>query len=257
MDGNCHIGLGDESIEVLIERTECFDWCEFVLFNPVRDEFADVILPVETVFDKVFCSWNLRWSFNSKNFVEFFKINHSDFVFIHDVEEFLKEWSSNLSDGLDSEDHVTETDHASTLWVAHLEKSNESQLLLHHSVSDLLAHFDNLGGWNVLCQVLGKEVMRSVELGCFQSLTIVLEELIRLDVHEASTKILNTNITVLIDIDIIGKFIECCSWSLLVDLHLKEVCEFLTGDEVGLRILQPSNKCIDGKIVGLKKEFDS
>jgi len=124
-------------------------------------------------------------------------------------------------------------------------------------VSEFLAHLDNLGGWNVNCQILWVEFVSSVELGCFQSLSIVLEESIRLDVDEAGTKILNSNITVLIDINVLGKVVEGISWSLFVYLHLKEVGEFLTGDEVGGRVLQPSDKSINRKIVGLEEELNT
>jgi len=257
LNGNCHVSLGDEAIEVLIERTECFNWGELVLLDPSLDEVADVFLPDETVFDEVFWSWNLGWCFNSKDFVEFFKINHSNFIFIHNIEEFLEKWGSNLGNGLDTKDHVTKTDHAGALWVAHLKECNISELLLHHGVSDFLAHLDNLGGWNVNCQILWVEFVSSVELGCFQSLSIVLEESIRLDVDEAGTKILNSNITVLIDINVLGKVVEGISWSLFVYLHLKEVGEFLTGDEVGGRVLQPSDKSINRKIVGLEEELNT
>jgi hypothetical protein len=67
----------------------------------------------------------------------------------------------------------------------------------------------------------------SVELRLGQGQAVALEEGARLDVDEAGPQILHSNAAVLIDVDVLSEGVQDFSWSLLVDLHLQRIGEFV------------------------------
>lgn len=148
----------------MIKRPEGFQSRQLGSLHEVSDAAADVLLPHEAIFDNVSRAWNLRRSLNSQNAIELFKVDHTDLVLIHDVEELLQKWSSNLNDRLDAKNEVSKTHHTCSLRVTHFEESNIGELLLHHRVSDLLADLNNFGIGNVCGQVFGEESVLGIEL---------------------------------------------------------------------------------------------
>jgi hypothetical protein len=106
-------------------------------------------LPNETVFDNVSWSRDLGRGLDPEDTVELLEVDHAYLVLIHNIEQLLKKWSGNLSNGLHTKNEISQADHARSLRIAHLEKRNVGKLLLHHGVSDLFAHLDHLGVRNV------------------------------------------------------------------------------------------------------------
>ena len=99
--------------------------------------------------------------------------------------------------------------------------------------------------------------MLSVELRLGEGQAVAFEEGARLDVHKASSQVLNPNASVFVDVDVLGEGVQDFSWPLLVDLHCQEVGEFVDGHQVCGWVLQTFHQGLDGQIVALEEELDA
>ena len=103
---------------------------------------------------------------------------------------------------------------------------------------DFFAHLNHFRVRDIRRQVFGEEFLLSVELRFWESGTIIFEEGAGLDVYEARSEVLDSDITVLVDIDVLSEGMQDISRSLFVYLHLQEIGEFFDRNYIADWILE-------------------